>query len=229
MLKAACRRYHRRLDRGLTDPHWRSCPACAHYTRTLRIARRAGRRPALPQRLRRRLRSVARPLPPVRTPLPLPALPAALELRLRRIPATATSPAPPASLRSAGPAIAASYLLMVALGLVLGNPYRIGEDVVTELARTTASAWSAVEERSTGVMSSVAATSSWARTEAELQRKELLSVGGELLDRARRLPASLDLPLPGAGREGATSSSRSTDDRNPNDREQSSLPKESSP
>lgn len=190
MLKAACRRFHRRLERGIPDPHWRSCEPCSRALLSLELARRAGIHRDLPPLLRERLRRIVRHRPALAEPLPSPVLPAALALRLRRIPSRAG--APPSSLRSPVPAVAASTLLVVALGLLLGNPYLAGADAARQLAAPTERAWSALESRGATLLSTLTETSAQARAEARARTDELLGAGERLLERARELPTTFD-------------------------------------
>lgn len=190
MLKAACRRFHRHFDRGVPDPHQRSCPACARYARTVGMARSAGLRRDLPPRLALRLRRIAAARPALARPLLGPDLPAGLDARLRRIPALAAS-SPPPSLRSPVPAVAASTLIVVALSLAFGNPYLAGAAVARRIAGSTADAWSEVGSRSAKLLSSLTEASAQARDEVTATGEDLLTATERLLDRARELPVLL--------------------------------------
>lgn len=163
------------------------------YLRSLELARRAGVRSDLPPLLRERLRRIVADRPALAEPLPSPVLPAALAGRLRRIPSVAA--APPPSLRSPLPAVAATTLVVVALSLVLGNPYLAGAEAARRLATPTERALSRLEARGATIVSALARSSAAARAEARARRDELIGAGERLLERARELPATFD-PTP---------------------------------
>lgn len=145
MLSLACRLFLRTARPGTTSRHRARCSSCNEYL-TL-IERIAVCDRALPSDLGRRLRSIS--VRNSRVPLaqerPLPAalaksLHAIFPSRLRLTPALVGSPFY---------SLAASYVLVVAIGLGWGNPYDLCSPTVSH-AKTSAAA---ALDRGTGVVS----------------------------------------------------------------------------
>lgn len=123
MLKPGCRRFRMEFTPGTESPHdahRAGCAACAAYAATLE---RAAKKIPLPDGLRSKLRRIpgaAGDAP--RLPIPQAPMPAHLRERLRQMSRKQEPPPLPAWVRSSRYAVAASYLLAVLTGALLGNP-----------------------------------------------------------------------------------------------------------
>ena len=121
MLKPGCRRFRMEFTPGADHPHRAGCAACAAYAAALE---RAAKKIPLPDSLRSKLRAIpgAAADDAPRFPMPQAPMPAHLRERLRQVSRKQEPPPLPAWVRSSRYAVAASYLLAVLTGALLGNP-----------------------------------------------------------------------------------------------------------
>lgn len=122
MLSPACRRFRIEFTPGAESPHdahRTACAACAAYAAALE---RAAKKIPLPASLRSKLRAIPAAVDDApRLPIPTAPMPDALRSRLRQM-SRRERPPLPAWVRSSRYAVAASYLLAVLTGALLGNP-----------------------------------------------------------------------------------------------------------
>ncbi len=152
MLSLGCRLYLRNARPGTTSRHRARCSSCNEYLSL--IERSAVSDPALPPELGRRLRSISArgALVPMEKETPLPA-------RLAGSLQTIFPPRPrlvPAFIGSPFYAVAASYVLVLAIGLVWGNPYDLFAPTLSNMTASASAAAAAATEaldRSGGVVS----------------------------------------------------------------------------
>lgn len=124
MLKPGCRRFRMEFTPGAESPHdahRASCAACAAYAAAME---RAAKRIPMPAGLRAKLKVIpgAAADDSPRFPLPQAPMPAQLRERLRQMSRRTEAPPLPAWVRSSRYAVAASYLLAVLMGAMMGNP-----------------------------------------------------------------------------------------------------------
>ncbi|HEX3128709.1 MAG TPA: hypothetical protein VH394_15355 [Thermoanaerobaculia bacterium] len=121
MLKPGCRRFRTEFTPGIHHPHRAACAACAAYAAALE---RAAKRIPMPAGLRSKLRVIpgAAADDAPRFPMPQAPMPPQLRDRLRRMSRHQEPPPLPAWVRSSRYAMAASYLLAVLMGALMGNP-----------------------------------------------------------------------------------------------------------
>ena len=124
MLKPGCRRFRMEFTPGAGSPHdahRAGCAACAAYATALE---RAAKKIPMPAGLRSKLRVIpgAAAGDAPRFPMPQAPMPAQLRERLRQMSRHQEPPPLPAWVRSSRYAVAASYLLAVLTGAMLGNP-----------------------------------------------------------------------------------------------------------
>jgi hypothetical protein len=123
-LDPECQAFRDDFTAGAEDPHRTACPSCRAFADGVERAARARLDRPLPGALAGRLRAVGEAGRPA-LPLPLPErpLPAVLEARLR---ALGRQPLPrrrpPFWVLDPRWAVAASYFLVVLLGVAFGNP-----------------------------------------------------------------------------------------------------------
>lgn len=124
MLKPGCRRFRMEFTPGAGSPHdahRAGCAACAAYAAALE---RAAKRIPMPAGLRSKLKVIpgmaADDAP--RFPVPQAPMPAHLRSRLRQMSRQQEPPPLPVWVRSSRYAMAASYLLAVLMGALMGNP-----------------------------------------------------------------------------------------------------------
>lgn len=124
MLKPGCRRFRMEFTPGTDHPHRAGCAACAAYAAAME---RAAKKIPLPAGLRSKLRAIPAAIPggvddAPRLLIPQAPMPARLRHRLRQMSRPPQAPPLPAWVRSSRYAVAASYLLAVLTGALLGNP-----------------------------------------------------------------------------------------------------------
>ena len=150
MLRPDCRRFRVDFSPGLApdDPHRRSCPACAAYAAAME---RAAFKVPLPARLRSKLRAIPGAADPgPRLPLPQAPLPDPLRHRLRGLARRPLREEPrplPAWVRTSRYAVAASYLMAVLVGSVVGNPLQLGRQAAEAMSRAVSAPLAEGRER----------------------------------------------------------------------------------
>jgi anti-sigma factor RsiW len=121
MLRPACRRFRVEFTPGTESPHdahRATCASCAAYAAALE---RAAKKIPLPAGLRSKLRAIpGATVDSPRFPMPQAPMPTHLRERLRQV--RQERPPLPVWVRSSRYAVAASYLLAVLTGVLLGNP-----------------------------------------------------------------------------------------------------------
>jgi len=127
VLSWTCRRFRARFTPGSAHPHRRACAECEAFA--VALERASGVRLPLPAGLRRSLAEMAAPSEENVLPFPVPRLPLpdALSSRLRTI-----RPPAPEWVRSPFYAVAASAVLAVLLGPLLGSTTGRGLEAVRD-------------------------------------------------------------------------------------------------
>ena len=152
MLSPECTRFREEFVAGESAEHRLACADCHAFAQALERAARARLERPLPAALAGRLRAIAEPsldrelALPLSLPLPQRPLPADLKARLCAIGRSRAARRPPFWVLDPRWAVAASYFLVVLLGVAFGNPAEIARRGEAKAAGIVAAVSRGVEE-----------------------------------------------------------------------------------